>query len=96
MLFDLGKVDTPLLLMKYARKNNNADIKFSNVIDDSFANVNSVEIWITSLANTVGVDGWKPDMKFTQCGGDSFQLVQIVNLIDNNLGAKVTMCVLSV
>ena len=81
--------------MKYARRNN-TDIKYNNVIYNSFVNVNSVEMWISSLANIVGVDGWKPDMKFTQCGGDSFQLVQIVNLIDDNLGAKVKMCVLSV
>ena len=90
----LGKVDTSLLLMKYAIRNN-ADNKHSNVIDDSFASVSSVEKWISSLADTVGVDEWKADMKFTQCGGDSFQLVQIINLIDNNLGAKVKICMLS-
>ena len=80
--------------MKYAIRNN-TDNKHNNVIDDSFASISSMEKWINSLADTVGVDEWKPDMKFTQCGGDSFQLVQIINLIDNNLGAKVKICMLS-
>ena len=80
--------------MKYAIRNS-ADNKHNNVIDDSFTSIGSVEKWISSLADTVGVDEWKADMKFTQCGGDSFQLVQIINLIDNNLGAKVKICMLS-
>ena len=83
-MFISGKVDTSLL-MKYASVYN----KSNDVKDDNFTCVDSVELWITNLAKAVGIDGWKSDMNFTQCGGDSFQLVQIINLIDDNLGTKV-------
>ena len=83
----LGKVDTSFLLTKYADK------KFHNELSnhDNFTSVESVEQWIASLAKTVGVDGWKSDVNFTHCGGGSFQLVRIINILDDNLGNKVNI-----
>jgi len=71
--------------MKYMNVYNNKD----NDVDGYFTCVDSVELWIESLAKAVGIDGWKSDMNFTQCGGDSFQLVRLINLIDEKLGTKV-------
>lgn len=70
--------------MEYANKN-----IFNKSNGGNFTSIDSVKLWITSLAQTVGVDDWKSDMNFTQCGGDSFQLVRIINLIDESLGTKV-------
>ena len=61
----------------------------NDVIYHHFASIDSVELWVTSLARIVGICDWKSDMNFTQCGGDSFQLVQVINMIENNLGSKV-------
>ena len=73
--------------MKYADKKFHN--KHSDVQNNNFTSVESVEVWIASLAKAVGVDGWKSDVNFTQCGGDSFQLVRIINILDDNLGTKV-------
>ena len=73
--------------MKYADKKFHN--KHSDVQNNNFTSVESVEVWIASLAKVVGVDGWKSDVNFTQCGGDSFQLVRIINILDDNLGTKV-------
>ena len=77
--------------MKYTDRKVHNDVKV-----DNFTSIDSVELWIASLAKTVGVDGWKSDVNFTQCGGDSFQLVRIINMLDDNLGTKVKLnCTLS-
>ena len=89
ILIVLGKVDTSLLLLKYNVKTLHNER--SDVQNDHFTSVESVELWIASLAKAVGVDGWKSDVNFTHCGGDSFQLVQIINMLDEHLGTKVNI-----
>ena len=88
-LIILGKVDASLLLSKYT----DGSVHNRHLKDDSFTSVDSVELWIASLAKTVGVNGWKSDATFTQCGGDSFQLIRIINMLDNKLGTKVNYIV---
>jgi len=53
--------------------------------------VASVEKWLSSLAEMVGVSGWESDANFLQTGGDSFQLVRIMNLIEDSLRNEVSM-----
>ena len=85
----LGKVDSSLLLSKYT----DGSVHNRHLKDDSFTSIDSVELWIATLAKTVGVDSWKSDSTLTQCGGDSFQLIRIINMLDSKLGTKVNYIV---